>query len=376
MINRIVLYVGISLAALSWGRAIYVRGFSALGDRPYEADAAKAREDESRYPDAWPIVCSGRVEASDGEVDIFGQIPGPLSEVRVTDGDFVPKGGVLAVIEGAREARDVEVAEVAVAGARAKLDRVVAGNGKEEIDEALFETQSAEALLASESSSLARDRALYAKRMISREDYERRRQRVEELKQHGASLRKRYESLRRGAIPEEILVARAEVDMAEAKLRRARVDLEYRTIRAPVSGLVIAVYRHAGDSVSIELPKPVLRMVDTSRLRLRLEVDEADVPTIRPSLEGTFRIRGDTRVDNRLTVQTLLPMFGPKRLFNPDTSSRTDARVLEILCVPTESRVPLYPGQRVTATFTRTAPAKKADSAGKPRRESRAGRPR
>ncbi len=223
-----------------------------------------------------------------------------------------------------------------------------------ETDEAKFEVKSTEATLASETSNLERDRNLYMKRMISREDYERRFHRVEELKRHRDSLQKRFEAIQRGSLPEDVEVSRAEVATAEARVRRARVELEYRTVRAPVSGLVTAVYLHAGDSVSIEKPQPILRLIDTSRLRIRLEVDEMDVPAVKPGMEGTFQVRGDKRVGNVLTVQSIIPMFGPKRLFNPDTSARLDTRVLNVLCVPSTSRVPLYPGQRITASFTRT----------------------
>ena len=52
----------------------------------------------------------------------------------------------------------------------------------------------------------------------------------------------------------------------------------------------------------------------------------------------------------RLTVKTIVPAFGPKRLFNPDASARHDARTLEVLC-DAEGKARLYPGQRVTAEF-------------------------
>src|SRR4051812_44575702 len=83
-------------AAFSWGRAIYVKGYSPLSASAPSGSAAGRDEEETTYPEAWPVVCSGRVEAVDGEVDIYGQIAGPIAEVRVTEGDFVPKGSVLA----------------------------------------------------------------------------------------------------------------------------------------------------------------------------------------------------------------------------------------------------------------------------------------
>ena len=92
-------------------------------------------------------------------------------------------------------------------------------------------------------------------------------------------------------------------------------------------------------------------MADTSQLRIRLEIDEASVARLRPGLQGTLQIRGSSADVGRLTVTTIIPMFGPKRLFNPDTSARFDTRTLAVFCEPLDLRVPLYPGQRVTASL-------------------------
>jgi hypothetical protein len=50
-------------------------------------------------------------------------------------------------------------------------------------------------------------------------------------------------------------------------------------------------------------------------------------------------------------VKTIVPTFGPKRLFNPDASARFDSRILTVLCEPTGLKTQLYLGQRVTAYF-------------------------
>jgi hypothetical protein len=90
-------------------------------------------------------------------------------------------------------------------------------------------------------------------------------------------------------------------------------------------------------------------MVDAGRLRIRLEVDEADVPRLKPPREGTFEVGGIADTVGRLVVTTLIPQFGPKRLFNPDTSARFDTRILAVLCEIKDCSIPLHPGQRITA---------------------------
>jgi multidrug efflux pump subunit AcrA (membrane-fusion protein) len=302
-------------------------------------------------PVDWKIICTGRVETVHGEVDVCAQIAGLLAEVRVQDGEAVNEGDILAILEGGREAAELEVARAAVELARARLVQIQAGNGQEEIDEARFELESIEALLAYETASLERARKLHASNAVSPDTLDQKRQRVEQLTRQCASLKQRHAALVRGPLPEEIAVARAELASAEERHRRAAVENEYRFVRAPMAGVIVKIYRHTGDSVLVEQPCPIVRLADPSRLRVRLEIDEADVPRLHTDMQGTFCVPGVAGEAGRLTVRTIVPVFSPTRLFNPDTTARQDNRVLDVLCEPGESSVPLYPGQRVRAVF-------------------------
>jgi multidrug efflux pump subunit AcrA (membrane-fusion protein) len=329
------------------GALYYNHAQSAAGRHPAPAPAlAKPVKTESRSE---AVVCSGRVESVDGEVDVASQVAGRLAEVRVKEGDMVERGQVVAVIDGPRQAAELAVAEANVALARSKVKQLEAGTGKEEIQQALCEAESVDALLIYESMSLTRMHRLYKISALSADDYDRQRQRVEQLRRQRDGLRKRHEALKRGSLPQEIDVARSELALAEERVRRTEVERDLLLVRAPTNGKVLEVYRHQGDSVATD--QPTVRMADTTRLRIRLEVDEANVARLRPGLGGTFRIRGATSDVGRLSLTTIIPAFGPKRLFNPDTSARYDTRILSVFCEPADSRLPLYLGQRVTASL-------------------------
>jgi multidrug efflux pump subunit AcrA (membrane-fusion protein) len=300
------------------------------------------------------IVCSGRVEPVLGEVDVAPQVAGQLAEVRVKEGDVVEQGQVVAVVDGPRQAAELAVAEAEVALARSRLAQTEAGNGDEEIQQARYEAESVEASLAYEVRSLERMERLRQRNALALDDLDRQRQRVEQLRRQRDGLRKRHQALRRGALPEEIAVKRTELALAEERLSRAKVERELLMVHAPMSGTILEVFHHKGDTVSAVTgpPVPVIRMADTRQLRIRLEVDEASVTRLRPGLGGTFQIRGSSAEVGRLSLTTIIPSFGPKRLFNPDTSARYDTRILTVLCQPADNRIPLYAGQRVMATLT------------------------
>jgi multidrug resistance efflux pump len=304
---------------------------------------------ETKKPEPAQAVCTGMVEAAGGEVDVFAQMPGELIEVNVRDGDIVQKGQVVAVLDARRQEAEISVAESAVGLAQAKLKRIQAGVGKEEKQEALFAVEAVAALLKYETANRDRLRKLYSTKAISLDVLEASENQVDHLQKQIDSLKKHYESLVRGPLPEEIELARAEVTEAERKLQEAKVNYDYRKVYAPENGTVLQVYRHTGDSVSIQQQTPILRLVDAAHLRIRLEIDETDAPRLKPPREGTFEVGGIAESVGRLVVTTVVPQFGPKRLFNPDTSARVDTRILAVLCDIKQCNIPLYPGQRITA---------------------------
>jgi len=78
-----------------------------------------------------------------------------------------------------------------------------------------------------------------------------------------------------GATPEQVAEARAQVTQARVALELAELALERATLRAPFAGAMAAVNIRAGEMASPGLPAFVL--LDTSRLRLTVGVDEMDV---------------------------------------------------------------------------------------------------
>lgn len=344
--KRVLLSIVLATAA---GASAYLQPFSdSGGPQPTEG-----REPMRAEPPLPRIVGSGRVEAVHGQVDVAAQIAGSLAEVRVEEGQRVEEGTILAVLKGARQTAGLTRAKERVQLAQAQLQQTIAGNGEEEIAEALAEAQAVEAQLQYEQSRLERIRRLAASNAATQDELDLQVRRVERHRHQLESLRKQHEALRRGPLTEEIAVARAELQLAQAELEQARVEHEYRFVRAPLTGTVLELYRHAGDSVSTDEFTPIARMANTRDLRVRVEIAEANVRHVQEGLEGDITLRGIPDGVGTLKVETIVPSFGAKRLFNPDTTAQHDGRALNVLCTIVDSRLPLYPGQRVTASFRR-----------------------
>ena len=353
-------FVLIVLLLCATATAVYF----AVGDYQQQHPPAQASNlaDEPKTNVPVQAICTGMVEATGGEIDVSAQMPGELLEVHGREGETIQKGQILAVLDARREDAEIAVAAASVELAKAKLKRVQAGVGEEEKQESLLASEAIASQLKYEAANCDRLRKLYATKAITLDELELSENRVDHLHKEMDSLKKHYEALCRGPLREEIELARAEIIQAESRLRKAKVNYEYRMIYAPITGTILQIYRHAGDSVSSQ-QSTVLRIVDASHLRIRLEIDEADAPQLNPPREGTFEVGGISHAVGRLVVTTLIPQFGPKRLFNPDTSARTDTRTLAVLCEIRECSVPLHPGQRITASIPLPDEKRKVSSA-------------
>jgi multidrug resistance efflux pump len=279
----------------------------------------------------------GRVEPVDGEIEVSAQMAGTLEAVQVKEGDWVEKGTLLATVMADREQAQLRLAQ-------ARLARVKAGVGAEEIAAVIYQREALEAELTYAQQEESRARKLHATAAITDDELEAKQKRAVSLKKQIESLRKQHEAMKRGPLPEEIAVAEAEVDAA-------RTNYELRQVRALSAGAVLHLFRYTGDYVSGNWPTPILRMADTNRLQVRVEVGESDVHQIKPGVTGSFTVFGKTNEFGQLTVRAILPSFAPKRLFDPDGNARLDTRTLQMLCEIKEARQPVFSGQRILVRF-------------------------
>jgi len=184
------------------------------------------------------------------EATVSAQITGTLIEVLIEEGDHVKAGQVLARLDDTQQ-------RAALAQAQAQL-------------------QSARALLVQYQSQLAQDQRdvkraedLVQRKLVSEQAVEQARTLVET---HGAQL----ESQRR------------QIDLAAANVRSAQVQLDYCTIHAPFTGVVIAKAAQVGEIVSPFSAgggftrTGIGTLVDMDSLEVEVDVNEAYINRVQP----------------------------------------------------------------------------------------------
>ena len=121
-------------------------------------------------------------------------------------------------------------------------------------------------------------------------------------------------------------------------MAEAQALLEKTYIRAPVDGRILRRYRKTGESVSSNGNTPVVAMGDTRTLRVRADVDEADVSRLYTGQKAyvTAETFGDHRFTGR--VVQVGQALGRKNVRTDEPTERVDTKILETL-------VELDPGQ-------------------------------
>jgi len=302
--------------------------------------------------DAKALAAPGRVEAASEEVRVSSELSGRLKAVNVEEGDRVRRGQVLAEIQNDEYQARVREAEAELAERDAELRRTVNGARTQERSEAAAAMQAAEAVLNNAKREAERRRGLADRNMISREEadrFERARQvaqaQYEEAAQH-------FSLVDADAREEDRARSEAAVATAKAQLAEARAYLEKSYIRAPIGGVILRKLRHTGESVSTQFDSPVVTMADDAVLRVRLDVDEADVSKLKVGERAylTAEAYGDHKFWG--TVIRVGGILGRKSIRTDEPSEHVDTKILETLVeLDGGQRLPL--GLRVDAFVER-----------------------
>lgn len=87
---------------------------------------------------------------------------------------------------------------------------------------------------------------------------------------------------------------RAEVKVAEANHAVARLNLDRSRVKAPFAGTIAERIATAGDYLAVG--SPIVRLVQTDPLRLRLEIPERESASIQPGQTVRITLEGDAKI--------------------------------------------------------------------------------
>lgn len=257
------------------------------------------------------VVARGVIDIEGGIIQVAASRDGVIREIRVEEGAEVKQGDILAVL-------DDRVPRAALTVAKAELAQ-------------------AEASLAATRVRLAAGRREVA--------------RLESLKLVGATPTRNYDQATdtMRIAEADFHVQNAAIETARSRVAQAELELEQRTIRAPVDGVIVRRLARPGDGASTLNVTTLFWLAPTVPRIARVEVEELSGEQIRPGQRVEIAIDGDETRRFAATVERVGQAFGPRRITVYDARERADVRFVEAVITFPAPDTPLFLGQRIIA---------------------------
>jgi HlyD family secretion protein len=201
------------------------------------------------------VSANGKIQAV-VKVDITANVMGPITQLKVKEGDMVKKGAVLLEIDPVRS--------------RAAVDSL-----KASLQATTHDFETAKARTEQARNDFNRAEANYKAGIISLSDFE----------QSQTALRTSQTAFNS---------AQKRIDQARADLAGAQDTLNKTLITAPMDGVVTAKRIELGETAVIGLQNAagtvLVTISDMSKVEAEMEVDEASIPTVKVGQEAQVRI--------------------------------------------------------------------------------------
>ncbi len=291
---------------------------------------------------------NGVVEPADRETRVAAQVTAVVASVAVHERDHVKKGDLLVQLEDGVERAALRSAEADLAGETANLARVQKGVRVEDKDAVAADAQAAKSRAELSAGVLVRTEQLAKSGAATPDELERARRQAQTDQSTFKATEARSRAAEAGSRIEEVAFQRARVLAAEARVAQAQAQLNRLAVKAPIDAEVLQVKVRPGELYSFQGSEPLVVIGDTSKLRVRMDVDERDIARI--SVGASAYLTADAFGAERFTgkVVEIGRRFGRKNIRTDDPTERNDTKVLETV-IELDGAAKLVPGQRVTS---------------------------
>ncbi|MCB1492186.1 MAG: efflux RND transporter periplasmic adaptor subunit [Rhodobiaceae bacterium] len=287
----------VAIAAVS-GYAYSLR----LGD----GDATKYLTEPVATRDLTVIVTATGTVQPTNEVDISSELSGTVRTVLVDYNSIVKAGDILAELDTDKLKASVDSAKAKLAAAEAQVRYAEATRKELKIE-------------------FDRKQALVSRSVVSQQ----------ELNSAEAAYERAVASVES---------AKADVQAAAAEVKLNETNLTKSCICSPIDGVVLKRAVEPGQTVASSLQTPVLFTIaeDLSKMEVQVDVDEADVGTVREGQTATFTV--DAYADRTFDAQIKALRYGSEVVQGVVT--------YKAVLVTNNDELLLRPGMTATAEIT------------------------
>jgi multidrug resistance efflux pump len=277
-------------------------------------------------------------------------LAGNVTEALVEEGQSVEPGQPLLRLDDRVYQHEVALAAAGVRLAEAERERLENGARSHERQEALSLYRAKLAELENAQLAWDRIRQLRAENAIAQQEADNKRLSLAALQAEVAAAKARADLVQAPPRQEELRMASARVDAANARLELARIQLDRTCLKSPLAGRVLQVNLEVGEFTGPDSQKPALVLTDTSRTRVRAFVEELDAARIQLGVAAVVTVDGLPGRQFSGRVVRLSPHMSRKQLFSDRPAERYDTKVREVW-IELDEPADLVIGLRVDVTI-------------------------
>lgn len=312
----------------------------------YSSSSNANASNETRSP--WVASAPGRVEPRFGLVRISAGSIGRVTALPAKPNDKVTEGQLLLVQEDKDARARLLGAEAQAAAAKRDRDAAPVTAGRESVNRAEDAVYNAERAVTAARMELddlmlgdgrGTAQALNTVRRRLTDAQDRLRQETNSLNSLGA----RANLTAPNRIDAALIAARAEVMLADQAWDKTRV-------RAPAAGTILQVNAKIGETLAPSPEQVIFVMGDTSRMRVRVEVDDTEIGKIRLNQSVFVKNSAFPGQEFEGKVAEIAPFLSVPRMPARGPRRPSDVEVLEVV-VDLEGAVTLMPGMRTDVFF-------------------------
>ena len=314
-------------------------------------------------PYAKGIYANGIIESYQSQganVNIYPEVPGPITQILAAEGEHVRKGTPLVTIDDSVQRATVEQQRAQADASLSLLDELRAQPRPESLDIARAQVVNATATLKSARDSVAKLERSHElePRSVSQDALDTARNAAAVADTNLKIVERQYDLIKAGAWSYDVKNQERQHDALVKAVAASNALLQKYTIRAPIDGIVLSIEAATGGYISPQGSYgtytggfgPVIVMGSGQDcLEVRAYVDEILVHELpEPSkMIGRMFIRG-TNTSVPLTFVRVQPYVSPKIELSNQRQERVDVRVLPVLFrFDPPPNIAVYPGQLV-----------------------------
>lgn len=244
--------------------------------------ACDAANDESK------IV--GQLESD--RIEIRSEVFEPIVEIAVVEGQRVSTGDLLLRQDNTRILARIQETEAALAQNQARLDELIRGPRKEQIDASRANVDGGKRELQFRKTEYERAQKVFERELASPDRLDRAKAALDRAEATLEFEEARLQELLSGTTVEELAQAEQAVQQIEARLSALRIDFERHQPQAPVDGVVDSKLYEPGEQPIVG--QPMLILLSGSQPYARIYIPESKRVHVRPGTEARIYVDGLT----------------------------------------------------------------------------------